>query len=171
MRIAAFLTRRIVFAAGILLGAAQYAHAADMPPGPDAMHDEPHAGPHIRMDMHGGPMDMGAPVPPFLHGIELSEAQQDKIFDILHNLAPQMRERAKAAGKARQELHTLATSQNYDEARAKSLIDTLARTQADMMLMHMRADRQILALLTPEQRQQLDERKNRRPADGKPSHP
>jgi Spy/CpxP family protein refolding chaperone len=175
---ASFFSKPAMVAAGMLLAASQCAHAMDEAPGPDMNHGAPHHGHHMPMGWHGGPMGMrgmGSPVPPFLHGIELTEAQQDKVFEIMHNLAPQMREKAKAAHKARKELHELATSQNYDESKAKSLTDTLARTQADMMLMHIRTDRQILALLTAEQRKQIDERKSRHmagrhAADGRPAH-
>jgi Spy/CpxP family protein refolding chaperone len=178
MTFATLFSKPAMVAAGILLAASQCVQAMDVASSPDMNHGAPHHGQHMPMGWHRGPMGMGAmgsPVPPFLRGIELTEAQQDKIFEIMHNLAPQMREKAKAAHKARKELHELATSQNYDESKAKSLADTLARSQADMMLMHIRADRQILALLTAEQRKQVDERRNRHMAgghreDGRPSH-
>jgi len=170
MKFPHFSFNRILLAASVFLAAsqmpqpalAQQAQIMEAPSAHGMAPGAPHM-PHQDMDMHGGPMDIGGPVPPFLHGIDLTEAQQDKIFDIMHNLAPQMRERMKAAGKARKELHALAMSQDYDDAKAKALVDAVSRASADMMLMHIRTDRQILALLTPEQRKQLDERKNQHP--------
>jgi periplasmic protein CpxP/Spy len=153
------ITNRILLAAGMFLAGAQMVQAKAMepPPGPAMEHGMPHPG------QHGGPMNFENGASPFLHGIELTEAQQDKIFEIRHNQAPQLRERAKAIGKAHKELHALTMSPDYDEAKAKTLIDSLSRASAEMMLMHVRAEHQIYALLTPEQRKQLEEKKNRHP--------
>jgi Spy/CpxP family protein refolding chaperone len=173
MTFATLFSKPAMVAAGMLLAASQCVHAMDMESGPGPDHGAPHHRWHMPMSAHGGHMGMwgtGTRVPPYLHGIDLTEAQQDKIFEIMHNLAPQMREKAKAAHKARQELHELARSQNYDDSKAKSLTDTLARAHADMMLMHIRTDRQILALLTAEQHKQLDERKNHHRFGERPAH-
>ena len=167
MKVKDFLRNRILFAVGMLLAESQIAHAQamDAPPGPSMMYGAPHR-PHAGRPMHAGPngmYGMNNPMPPFLFGVELTEAQQDKIFDIMHNLAPQFRDRTKAANKAKKELHNMVMSQNFDEAKAKTLADTLARTQADIMLMHLRANHQIFAMLTPEQRQQIETRKKNHP--------
>lgn len=123
---------------------------------------------HPPMEGHGGPMMSGEPgghgghgMMPFLHELDLSEAQQDKIFDIMHALEPQMREKAKAAHKARHELHEMSLSDKFDEARARALADTAARAEADMSLLRARSMQQVLALLTPEQRKQAADLKQR----------
>jgi periplasmic protein CpxP/Spy len=159
MKFPCLVTSRILLAASMFLASAHFAQAQAMEPqpGPAMEHGMPHPG------QHDGPMNHDNPVPPFLHGIELTEAQQDRIFDIMHSQAPQMRERAKAIGKAHKELHALVMSPNYDDAKARTLIDSLSRASTDMMLQHVRTDHQIYALLTPEQRKQLDERKDRHP--------
>ena len=122
---------------------------------------------HPPMEGHGGgpmmPGERGGPgghgMIPFLHELNLSEAQQDKVFDILHALEPQMRDKAKAVRKARHELHEMSLSDTFDEARARTLADSAARAEADMALLRARSTQQVLAVLTPEQRKQAAELK------------
>lgn len=140
--------KRFFFATLVAVALSFVAHAQAMP------ELEAHCGmmpPHGRPDMmspHGE-----APLPPFLHRIKLSEAQQDKIFAILHAQVPQMRVQAKTLRKAHDELRELSLSDKYDEDRAKVLADSGAKAMAEMALLRSRTDRQIIALLTSEQRQ------------------
>lgn len=90
-----------------------------------------------------------------LRGLNLSEAQRDKIFEIMHAEAPQMRERGKAIRKAHEELRALGASADYSDARAQALADASAKTMAEMALAHVRLEHKIVEVLTPEQRQQF----------------
>lgn len=121
-----------------------------MPPGPEAMHGG------VAMP---GMMPFGGPrmggEPPFLRGLELSEAQQDKVFAILHAQEPYLREQGKAAGKAHAGLRELAHAAQYDDAKAAALAQAGAQAMANIMLQHVRTEQKLLALLTPEQRKQL----------------
>lgn len=110
-------------------------------PGGGMMHDGHHA-------RHGAGMM------PLLHQLDLSEAQQDKVFSIMHAQAPLMREQAKIAHKARTELRELGFADKFDDAKARSLADAEARAHAEMALLRTRTAQQIFALLTPEQRKQ-----------------
>lgn len=101
--------------------------------------------------------------PPFFRGVELSEAQQDKVFTILHAEAPYLREQAKAAGKAREALRALASADKYDDAKAAALAKEAATAEANLALQHVRTQQKLLAVLTPEQRNKQ--------ADDKPRHP
>ncbi len=97
----------------------------------------------------------GGPLPPMLRHLQLSEAQQDKVFAILHAAAPQAREFRKAMEKTHHGLHELVTGASYDDAKAKTLTDALGKAMADEALLHARTHRQIFDVLTPEQRQML----------------
>src|SRR5471030_3306604 len=55
---------------------------------------------------------------PFLHGVALNEAQQDKVFAILHAEVPYLRDQAKAAEKSQAALWTLSGGGTYDDAKA-----------------------------------------------------
>ncbi|TFW29799.1 Spy/CpxP family protein refolding chaperone [Duganella callida] len=103
-----------------------------------------------------GPMPgVGPGRPPFLHGIALTEAQDDKIFAILHAEQPYLREQGKAAAKARQALREMAGADKYDDAKAAALAKEAATAEANLALHHVRTQQKLLAVLTPEQRTQL----------------
>lgn len=131
------------------LGAPLAAHAQHGPgpvPGPGP-------GPGQRME---GP---GAGLPPFLRGLELSEAQQDKVFAATYAQAPLLREQQKIAFKAHEQLRELAASNHYDDAKAVALANGAAQAMATISLQHARLEQQLLAVLTPEQRQQVEARR------------
>lgn len=100
----------------------------------------------------GGPAAPG--LPPFLHGIDLSEAQQDKVFAATYAQAPLLREQEKIAFKAHAQLRALAGSSAYDDAKAIALSSAAAQAMAKISLLHARLEQQLLAVLTPEQRKQ-----------------
>ena len=95
----------------------------------------------------------GGALPPFVKALHLSEAQQDKVFAIMHAQAPQAREQAKTVRKAHQAVHELVTSAKYDEAKAKALTDALGKAMSDMALLHVRTMHQVYEVLTSEQRE------------------
>jgi len=92
-----------------------------------------------------------------LRSVNLSEAQRDKVFEIMHAQAPAMRERAKAEQKANEELRKLAAAPDYSEAKARALSESIGKAAADAALARVKVDRQIAEVLTPEQRKQLAE--------------
>jgi len=158
--------KSILLAASLALAAPVGAFADSMPGAPpDRDADGPGRGHemagcmmgHGMSDMHHGE-DMlgdGDAIPPMLRHLQLTEAQQDKVFAIVHAQAPQAREFRKAIRKAYRGLHELVTGTNYDEAKAKALTDALGKATADSALLHARTHRQIFDVLTPEQRQML----------------
>lgn len=103
----------------------------------------------------GGP-GMGGE-PPFLRGLDLSETQQDKVFAILHAQEPYLRDQGKAVTRAHAALRDLAHAIRYDDAKAAALAQAGAQAMANIMLQHVRTEQKLLALLTAEQRKQLDE--------------
>lgn len=114
-----------------------------------------------KSSMHGGHGMKGGSMSTMrgLHRLDLSEAQQDKIFDIMHAQAPAMRDQMKVLRKAETELKTLKTAPDYSEAKAKTLIDSIASQRAAMDLSRLQAERKVMDVLTPEQRKQLAEMK------------
>lgn len=102
-------------------------------------------------------------------GVELTEAQEDKIFAILHAEKPYLREQARAAGKAHEALRALAEADKYDDAKAAALAQAAATASANIALQHVRTRQKLLAVLTPEQRkQQNQERPDDRPRRQRP---
>lgn len=111
----------------------------------------------------------GAPGPdmPFvhlpLHGLQLTDVQQDKVFAIMHAQAPQQREHQKAIRKAHDALRNLARADKFDDARAAALARDLGQAIAADALLQARTQAQLLAVLTPEQRERLRQRRARGP--------
>lgn len=149
-----------------LLALAQQGPAPDSPP-PHAMEGPPR-GPGFGP----GPGPGGQGLPPYLHGIELSEAQQDKVFAATYAQAPLLREQQKIAYKAHAQLRELASSSAYDDARASALANTAAQAMATISLQQARLEQQLLALLTPQQRKQAQQQREDGPGPGPgPRHP
>ncbi len=171
--------QQILLAAGLTLGG--YAQAFDMPAPDSAPGMPPHAvpgAPGFTGHEHGdGPEEHGPGMPrgpegmmpfmggepPFLHGLDLSEAQQDKVFAILYAEAPYLREQGKAARKAHEALRALAQSAQYDDAKASALAQAGAQAMANIELQQVRTEQKLLALLTPEQRKQMAEHRPHQP--------
>jgi protein CpxP len=126
-----------------------------------AMSAEPEHAPPGRMMHERGPEGRGQG-PKFLHGVVLDEAQQDKVFAIVHAQEPQMREQGKAARHAHEALRAMATTGQFDDAKAAALSQAGAKAMAAMALQRARTDAQIYALLSPEQRRQAAEHGARR---------
>ena len=104
---------------------------------------------------HGSRHRMGAPGLPLLHGIDLSEAQQDRLFAILHAQAPQLREQDKMEDKAHEALRAMAEAGDYNEAKASSHTRALGQAIAARELLRVRTAGLVSALLTAQQRAQL----------------
>jgi Spy/CpxP family protein refolding chaperone len=142
---------------------------SDAPPAagpglPDGGHGHGPGGP----GWHGfGGHGPGAPGPdmPFgrMHGLKLTEAQQDKLFAIMHAQAPQRREHEKAIRKAHEALHELGHADKFDDAKAAALARDLGQAVAAEALLQARTEAQALAVLTPEQREQLRQRRQHGP--------
>ena len=79
----------------------------------------------------------------------------------------------KALRKAHKELRTLPTSAQYDDAHAKALSDSVAKALGQLALLRTRTEHEIYALLTPEQRAHVTERRQKweeHHHDGEPPH-
>lgn len=163
------------FALSVAASAATSVPAAaaqsDVAPAAAPAGDGPGPGPGAD-DRGPGPDERGpGPGMPFgrFHGLALTEAQQDKLFNIMHAQAPQRREHDKAIRKAQDGLRELARAERFDDARAVALSRDLGQAIAAAELLRVRTDAQTLAVLTPQQRAELRERHDRGPGrDGGP---
>lgn len=100
----------------------------------------------------------------FLRGLDLSDQQRDRIFEIRHAAAPKMREQAKVLRDTRGEFAKLALSASYDEAKVKALADRNAQAISEMAQLRARSLNEIYKVLTPEQQAKVQERLARAPA-------
>jgi len=102
----------------------------------------------------GGMMRQG--MLPGLRNIDLSDAQRDQVFSLMHEQAPRMREAAKAKMKAHEAMLKLSAADTYDAVAARRQADELAKTEVEMTLLRTEVDVKVRQLLTPEQRKQFD---------------
>lgn len=154
------ITVQVLAASALALSAAQLSHAEPpLPPAGEPGKEVP-AFPRMASPMPAGPMmphgaqRMG---PPYLWRLQLSEEQQDRIFDILHKQAPAQRNSEKLLYKSQAALQALGNSGSYNDAAAQSLAKSIGQASADLALLRARTDKQIFDVLTPEQRRQLSE--------------
>jgi len=125
----------------------------DFDRGPGPRGPRPHPGPH-----------MGGPGLPFLRGIDLSEAQGDRLFAILHAQAPQLREQEKLEIKALDALDAMRASGRVDDVQAVAQARALGQAVAAQELLHVRTAAQVMALLTPQQKEAIERRRAPRAA-------
>lgn len=145
------------------------ADARPLPPHHEGLQGEDCDGPRgPRGAPPPGQYGMPGPGLPFLRGIDLTEAQQDKIFAILHGQVPYLREQHKAREKAERALSELHGAARYDDAAAVKLAQAAGQAMANITLQHLRTEQKVLAVLTPEQRKQVDDTKAR---PGRPARP
>lgn len=148
---------RFLLAAGLalpLLAPAAPVTPDDTAPARELRHCHEHRSHHG--GEHRGPRSDRDGKPFFLRGIKLTEQQDSKLQALIKEQQPALQEKMEAAHNARQELHQLTLSGKFDEKQAKHLAEASADAQADAELMRARRHAQILQLLTPEQRQQVE---------------
>lgn len=108
-----------------------------------------HHGHFHRAGMHSGHM---------LRGLDLTQEQRDKLFELRHAQAPKVRELGKTLRTSRKELRELSMSDSFDEAKAKQLADSASQAGAEMALLRAQLQNETFKVLTPEQREKLAKR-------------
>ena len=93
-----------------------------------------------------------------LRALNLSQAQEDQVFKIMHEQAPALHEQMKQLRAAHEALARLAAAEPFDAARAKDAADQEGRVYGQLALLHAQGMAKVRAVLTPEQRAKLDER-------------
>lgn len=94
-------------------------------------------------------------MPPFLRGIDLTEAQQGKIKELTQKNFAEAQGKGEAMFKQHRALHDLVFAPKYNEAEAKRLANEIAQSQSEMMLNRVKLEQQIFATLTPEQQSKV----------------
>ncbi len=133
---------------------------AGTPPGPDGGPGRGGAGHHMHK-------------PPFLRGVQLTEEQRTQVHEILQAQRDQVCQRMQTVHEAHKEMRALTRAPEFDSARAREIAGGSAKAIAELEVLRAETDHKILALLTPEQRRAVDERKPgpRRPGGDRPAPP
>lgn len=153
---------RAATAFSVCLLAAPAVLAQPMPP-PDGPEYGPPFGQLHERDGEPGPFG----TPPFLRGLALSDAQDERVFTILHGQAPRRRALDLAERKADDALRAVAGAPEFDAAAASAAAQALGQAIAGQELLRLQTRAMLKAVLTPEQRAQLDAPRGKgRKADG-----
>ena len=103
------------------------------------------------------PAAMG--IPPSLRSLDLTDAQQDNIFKLMYVQIPGLRDQAKQKHVTMDELRKLSNSDGFDDVKAQKLAEKLAAIEKELILSRARNEAKIYSILTPEQRQKLEEKR------------
>lgn len=139
------LTAMIV-ASTLAIGSTSFAFAAETTPKTDA-----HTTTHTQGKMkHKGPQHNNS-----FAGLELTEQQRTQMKDIMKE-GGQKHDRA-AMKQQMDTMHNLVAADSFDEAAAKTQIESMTQKKNDRLLERMRAENKMYNLLTPEQKKQFSE--------------
>lgn len=118
------------------------------------------SGPPAFMPRHDGRVPFGAMAGPmsFVRGLQLTDAQDDQVFKIIHESAPALRERMKILRRGREELDKLSRADTFDAERAREIGNTQGQAIAEIARLRAETMHRIRAILSPEQRAMLDRR-------------
>ncbi|AEF47929.1 ATP-independent periplasmic protein-refolding chaperone [Serratia plymuthica] len=136
-------------ASTLALGSASMAFAADTTAAPATADAAPMKMMHHKGEGKGGPFA----------GLNLTEQQRQQMRDIMKE---SHQNRGAGVKEERQALHNLVASDSFDEAKAKSQIDTISKAQSEHMLERAKAENKMYNLLTPEQKKQYNENYQKR---------
>ena len=117
-----------------------------------SMPDHPPRDHHGQAPRHGF-KDHGDRMPPFLHGIDLSEKQREDIKSLLQTQQATIEDSWNKERTAKQALHRLSFSSEYSDVKAKTLIEESLSVHKDIALQKTRLDNAIFNLLTADQQQ------------------
>ena len=123
-------------------------------------HGHGHCAGHGHMHGHGGSAAddavlaaVAAPAPPeWLADLALTETQEDRIFEVLHEAAPAQRKADRTATRTLALLKHAGMATDYSEAETRKVADQHAQAVAELARLNARIEHRILEVLTPEQR-------------------
>jgi protein CpxP len=105
----------------------------------------------------GADLDEDRP-PPFMRGLKLSDDQQDKIFNIMHAAAPQLRDQSKSVRKARDALRDMTHSAQFTNDSALNLAQVAGKAEGQLAYLRTRMEHDLYAVLTSEQQAEVAKR-------------
>lgn len=97
-----------------------------------------------------------------LKDLNLRDAQQAQVQQIMDKQQPLREAKWKEMRESRQALHEAARGDKYDSAKVRELAGKQAQLQAEMTVLRIETMHQVYALLTPEQKQKWDAKRERR---------
>lgn len=97
-----------------------------------------------------------------LKELNLTDAQRAQVKDIMEKQKPQREASWKELRESHKALREASRGDNYDAAKVRELATRQAQLKAEMTVQRIETMRQVYALLTPEQKQKWDAKRERR---------
>lgn len=92
-----------------------------------------------------------------LHRLNLSDVQHDQVFELMHGQAKERHTLLRQLRQVQTNLYATAQAPQFDNAKAQILAHEQAQLMAQQLLLDVQLEGKLRSLLTPEQKQQLDQ--------------
>ena len=145
---------KLLLLAALVTGAAAAGIAYAKPGGEHCRHE----GPGMAMGHGRQGMDMETRIERMADALDLSKEQRDQMRGIVDKARPAGRELRDRLHENRKQLRALMQQDKPVEADIRRLADSQGKAVADMIVLRSKVQADIRAILTPEQRQKMQER-------------
>lgn len=107
--------------------------------------------------MYGGGMFEGHMLHFFTDYLDLTDAQQAQVKDILAKEKPVMEPLMQQLAQSHQQIRELTMSGTFDEGKVRALATAQAQTMTEVIVQKARIESEMIQVLTPEQKTKLNE--------------
>jgi protein CpxP len=107
--------------------------------------------------MYGGGMFEGHMLHFFTDYLDLTDAQQAQVKDILAKEKPALKPLMQQMAQSHQQIRELTMAGNFDEAKVRALATQQAQTMTEMIVQKARIESEMIQVLTPEQKTKLND--------------
>ena len=153
--------KRVLVAAGLV---AALAGGAAVAVAQSQQHGQPGIGGPGRGGMRGGPRGFGGPMGDLgLRGVDLTDTQREQLRTIMESHKQEFETVRTKLREAHQGLATATNAQTLDEAAIRARSTALATALADEAILRAKVRVEVNGILTAEQLQQLQQRRERKP--------
>jgi periplasmic protein CpxP/Spy len=107
--------------------------------------------------MYGSGMFEGHMLHFFTDYLDLTDAQQAQVKDILAKEKPALKPLMQQMAQSHQQIRELTMAGNFDEAKVRALATQQAQTMTEMIVQKARIESEMIQVLTPEQKTKLND--------------
>jgi protein CpxP len=98
----------------------------------------------------------------FAHRLDLTDAQQTQIKDIMAKEKPALKPLLQQLAQSHQQMRQLEESGTFDEAQVRALANQQSQTMAELIVQKARIKSEMLQVLTPDQKAKFKEMMDKR---------
>ena len=110
-----------------------------------------------RVHMHGDGMFEGHMLHFFTDYLDLTDAQQAQVKDIMAKEKPALKPLMQQMAQSHQQIRELTMAGTFDEAKVRTLATQQAQTMTEIIVQKARIESEMIQILTPEQKTKLND--------------